>query len=152
MAANKSAVLLVAVAVAVAAALAAAFVVLDSPAEERRQRLDDQREKALTRISAGVEEFWKKKESLPTSLEELQAHQDWQGVPTDPVSDEPYVYRVTSASTYELCADFAAEAQGDDRDTTHAFRLRQIRGLFETHPAGEHCFDLDAPTLEASDN
>jgi hypothetical protein len=131
--------LLGAVVAGVVFALGAALWVLDSPAEERRRRLDEERSTDLHRTADAVDGYWTRKGKLPADLAAVAEWRGLDGPPADPVTEEPYEYRVTGADTYELCATFAAESPG--REIRWA---REEHAVFWRHPAGRHCFELEA--------
>lgn len=135
--------LLLGVAAVVALAVGAAVLVLDSPAEERRRRLDERRVQDLQEVAAAIDVYWTREGILPPDLDVLAG---WQGlaVPrTDPATEEPYGYRVTGEATYELCAAFALETSDWE-----AGRPWRPHAPYWHHPAGEHCFSLEAEEVE----
>lgn len=127
----------------VAVALGAAVLVLDSPGEERKRRLDERRVADLREIAGGIDSYWTREGGLPPDLDALAGWEGLDAPRTDPVTDEPYRFRVTGEGTYELCATFAAEAPG--RPARGFWRYRTT---FWHHPAGEHCFELEAEEVE----
>jgi hypothetical protein len=127
----------------VAAAVAAAVLVLDSPAEERRRRLDERRVEDLHALADAIDAYWTREESLPRDLDALTG---WQGLDTpttDPVTGDPYRYHATGERSYELCATFETEAPAQDPRWP-----RRRHGPFWHHPAGDHCFELEAEAVE----
>lgn len=116
----------------VVGAIAAGFMALGSPAEQRLLRLDERRVEDLRGIGASVNAYWQANDRLPDLLTDAG-----RGVELyrDPVSEEPYEYRVLGPQTYELCAEFA-------RSFTPESAERAIRDW--PHPAGRHCFTLNA--------
>ena len=127
----------------VAAAVGTAILVLDSPAVERQRRLDERRIEDLRALAGAIDSYWTREAGLPAALDELIG---WQGIDaprTDPASGEPYRYRTLAEPRYELCADFAAAAPGRAPEW-----VRQGHRMFWHHPAGDHCFALEAETVE----
>lgn len=124
----------------VLAAAGAALLVLDSPAEERRERLDERRVRDLRKIVRQVDLYWTDRGSLPPDLDALRELRGLDPPPADPSTGAAYPYRTTGLGTYELCATFATDS-GE-------------KGPWETpegvwrHGAGEHCFPLEAEKLE----
>jgi hypothetical protein len=117
----------------IAAALVSAvagFWNLGSPATSRLIEADSQRSADLTRIALSLGRAWRDKKQLPASLDDLAPSMRIQ----DPITRQPYEYRVTAEPSYELCAEFAIESP------ISAGRL----GRFSAHPKGKHCFPLDA--------
>jgi hypothetical protein len=128
---------------AVAVVLGAAVAVLDSPSEARRQRLDAQRVRDLSEIADGVDLYWTREGSLPPDLATLGGWQGFGEVPHDPESEAPYGYRVTGERTFELCAGFASDTVGGEPPMS----WRSRPGYWH-HPAGEHCYQLEAEGVE----
>jgi len=120
-------------------AIAWGFVLAGSPAARRTQLFDDRRMEDLTTIAraiqAQVEDPNKKgklKSPLPKTLEAAAAKARLEKLNTrDPETGEPYGYTVTDATTYSLCATFTRPRNADYR-------------VFWNHPAGEHCFTINA--------
>ena len=127
------------VVLAVVGAVVAAIFVLDSPAEMRRQKLDDQRARDLQGLESSIESYWQENGALPPSLEALAHWQHLDAPPTDPASGASYRYRITGDTTYELCATFASDTPDDEARPGHWPHY----GKFWRHPAGEHCFELE---------
>jgi hypothetical protein len=125
-------VLMLAMIVLVLGAVGAGFYVLGSPSEQRLLRLDERRVEDLNGIRAGVNAYWRANQRLPDSLDDAR-----QGTALyrDPVSGEPYEYRVLDERSYELCATF-------ERAFTPEEPGLAVR--FWPHPAGRHCYRLDA--------
>ena len=113
-------------------AVALAVVVLDSPAQARGRRLDEQRTRDLDRIADLTDDYWTREQRLPPDLETLSRELRVSRFPADPVSRAAYGYRATGASSYELCASFATESDPDAPPDVWR------------HPAGDHCFALEA--------
>lgn len=100
-------------AAAVITAVIAGFWLLGSPNKQRLMALDRQRLNELQQIASemtseyGFKPAADETVSLPDSLESLNIRSDRL---LDPESQEPYVYRRLSDSTYELCATFAIDS------------------------------------------
>jgi hypothetical protein len=128
--------LIVGLAVAVVAgAVVAGLIVAGSPAEERLRRLDERRVRDLRSINEAINAFTKRDDRLPASLEELVNHPE-SSVTTEDPQGVPYGYRPLEALKYELCAEFQRPTGDDD--------ARPTPGPFWRHPAGRHCFALEA--------
>jgi hypothetical protein len=101
------------------------------PKAQRELRADSQRVQQLYQLSNRIRNYWSLHSSqLPTGMEQLSG-------PTiiDPIMHTPYEYHPKQGSEYQLCATFAHGSEGPDRPT----------GPNEwVHPAGHHCFSLDA--------
>jgi len=93
--------LLVAVAVLVGLYLAG------SPSEQRLLRFDERRVHDLQSISLSIQAHVDKADRLPDDLSELVDGQLLTKLPLDPVSQEAYVFELTSQNSYRLCAEFS---------------------------------------------
>jgi len=83
-------------------------------------------------LSAQINTRWSSSgHKLPEHLDELS------GVAlADPVTRAAYEYHVKEGSQYELCATFALDGRQNNEATLGASKW--------SHPAGRHCFLLDA--------
>jgi hypothetical protein len=119
-------------------ALVAGFFIGGSPAYQRQVRFDEQRISDLQTIQSQIVNYWQQKESLPESLDQLSDDISGFAPPTDPATGQPYEYRVTGASSFELCATFAQNNQAQ----VPATRPLPVRGEPENwdHEAGQTCF------------
>jgi hypothetical protein len=111
------------------------LIVLDSPADERTQRLDRKRVEDLRRIAAAADLYWTRRGRLPGSLAAIAQEPGAGVVVTDPGTRRPYVYHVRGKSAYELCAHFDRPSSED------ALRGKED---FWAHGAGTKCFRLAA--------
>ena len=106
------------------------FLRIGGPGTQRMQRADDKRIQDLYQLSAQMQNRWRLESKLPHDLGELS------GVAiSDPVTRTVYEYHVREGSKYELCAAFSAASR---HDNAMANRDEWF------HPAGLHCFALDA--------
>lgn len=135
---SGKAALLGAVAAVVVLSVGAALWLADSPTEERQRRLDDRRVMDLQAIERALDVYFSRNGDLPQTLEELGEGYGVADRRHDPVTGEPYGYRVTGDNTHELCATFdTASPAGEDG------RWR-VATYFWSHPSGEHCFEVEA--------
>ena len=114
----------------VAFVVARGLLIIGPPGEERTRRLDARRIEDLQRISRAAEVFHGRHQRLPETLAELGLEPGLSSIAQDPVSGQPYPYRIVDANRYELCSAF-------DRETAD-------RGSadFWSHGAGRQCFTL----------
>lgn len=108
------------------------FFVVGSPFDERQYRIDEERIGDLSSIQSQIIFYWQAKQELPTALEDLDDPLSGFSVPTDPETEESYVYRQVDGTTFELCATFAKESRDD---------IRRFDGESWEHEAGEACFE-----------
>ena len=119
----------------VVAAIGVGAYLVGPPAEQRVRRLDARRVDDLEFLRTQIQRFAAERKRLPASLQEVP------GIPDsslhDPVTGQPYTYRVTGPDTYELCANFDRPSDPD--------QLRYGQSIGK-HGAGHICF----PQVEAS--
>lgn len=118
---------------AVAVMILLGFWQSGAPHSQRELRADAQRVTQLYQLSSQVENYWKSHASqLPPSIDPLPAPH------FDPITHSSYEYRPGAGSSYQLCAVFARKGQEDS-----------VNSLPDpwAHPAGSHCFQLDATVM-----
>lgn len=118
-----------------------------SPVVERMRRLDTQRVNDLQQISYALDSYWGTQQKLPTTLDQLQTSRDVfvQNI-RDPQTALAYEYRITSTSTYELCAGFetSSDVSGKTSDYSVASPVPiESMPRFWTHGAGRTCFAIN---------
>jgi hypothetical protein len=99
-------------------------------------RADRKRVQDLYQLSAQINLYWKAKNKLPDSIDEVQGP-----VPStaDPITRAPYEYLAREGSHYDLCATFYLDSKHQVRPYPAAAGARVW-----AHPPGHHCFSLDA--------
>lgn len=124
-------------AIAVTGMVISGFWYIGAPKTQRTLRADRKRVQDLYQLSAQINGRWNSaSHKLPQHLDELQ------GVAlADPITRIAYEYHLREGSQYELCATFSLD--GQQKDATS-------RPSKWSHPAGRHCFTLDA--AEAAEN
>jgi Domain of unknown function (DUF5671) len=108
-----------------------------TPGVARSQALDARRADDLNATMLAVREYGAAYGALPESLGVLRELNPGTPVPDlrDPVTHEPYEYRVIDDSAFELCATFENEAKSRGRVAA------QFTDFWQ-HPAGRTCFRL----------
>jgi hypothetical protein len=114
------------------------MMIVGSPSEERTRQLDLRRIDHLQRISRLVEAYHTRSQQLPASLAERDVATvlEFDDIGLDPVTRQPYPYRVLSPTRYELCATF-------DRASSDA-----RTDYFWAHGAGQQCFTVNIKPSE----
>ena len=107
------------------------IMIIGSPSEERTRRMDSRRIIDLQGISRSVEVYYMRHQQVPASLDELAREPGFANVARDPVSEQPYGYRMFNAMSYELCGTFDRET-ADNRAED-----------FWAHGVGQQCFMLN---------
>ena len=107
------------------------FFQLGRPSVQREYRADAQRVSGLYQLGSQITAYFTTHASqLPANLDQLPNNSF-----ADPITHAPYEYHPKQGSAYELCAVFARKT--DRREAATAMN-RWV------HPAGRHCFQLDA--------
>lgn len=90
-----------------------AFMVIGSPQQERLRRLDAQRIGHLQTIQSAVGNYWQRKESLPSSLDDLVDDMYGNRISKDPTTGLNYEYTIEDKESFILCATFQTEGSGE---------------------------------------
>lgn len=126
-----------ATAVLVIVTVAAGFFIVGTPNQARQMRIDQERVDHLASIQSEIPQYLARKQKLPEKLDDLNDPLSYFTVPTDPVTNTQYEYRVIDAKTFELCATFSLPSKDTSPET------RSIYGGLEQnwqHGAGRTCF------------
>ena len=107
------------------AAVVAGVMALGSPAAARERRFDERREDDLAEIERVINEYHGDHSALPHALTHLN-RRSGDTLLRDPVTQQPYKYRVLDDHRYELCAVF----QQPSRRSLDPW----------AHDSGAHCF------------
>ena len=121
----------------VAVMITLGFMRLGAPSAQRKLVADSQRVQRLYALSSNIRNYWQSHASqIPANLNELP------GIYTDPVTRQAFEYRPAQGSRYQLCAVFAARGPQETDN-----QPPRVDPNAWTHPAGHHCFLLDASAL-----
>lgn len=118
------------------------FFIIGSPAKERIRRFDQQRINNLQNIQSEIVNYWANKRVLPENLSALENSISGYKTPTDPLTNEPYVYSVKGSESFELCAMFGLVSSDSQNQTPTA--PRPIDGGYNQnwqYNAGKTCFE-----------
>ena len=108
---------------------------LGSPANQRLIQADLRVTQTLVNLAQQIQFRWKNSQNkLPSALDTFPSAKE------NPITHEPLIYRVKSASEYELCATFAT----DNRDAEKREAGNRWDSARWAHPKGQYCFQLDA--------
>jgi hypothetical protein len=94
----------------------------------------------LQRLATAVDLYRTRGGHLPGSLEEVRRDLP-NDISRDPVTGQPYAYRLISVDRYELCADFQRASEADRGYGGYDYGGSAGVG-FWSHPAGHRCFEL----------
>lgn len=126
--------LLVLAGIVVLATVAGAIVVMGSPTEQRRMRIDERRVDDLRQVEAAARAFRADTGALPDTLDALDARPGVALDVSDPETGSRYEYRKTGADAFELCATFITDT------ATRREAKRRWQDPHWVHGAGRHCF------------
>ncbi len=112
-----------------------------SPQAERMRRFDERRISDLQQIQFQTVEFWRAKEKLPGSLEELRDELRGFLPPSDPETGESYEYRIISELSFELCANFKTSSINETVQTPKPVFPDRFDGELWLHTASRTCFE-----------
>ncbi len=137
----------------VALSIIAGFFIMGSPTQVRLYRFDDQKVSDLQSIQSQIVNYWQQKEAFPKSLTDLEDPISGFIVPKDPQSGEAYEYILGEGMSFQLCATFNAESQGQPRPY-ESYPSGKEEDNWQ-HPQGRHCFERSIdpdryPPLEKS--
>jgi len=138
-------ILLGVVILAVIGAVAYGIFLTGSPSQQRSVRSDQRRISDLQGISYAIDSYLQTNKQLPGNLDELRAPQYYVSSIKDPLTDEPYEYRVIGDTSYELCAVF----QTDSSQQAAEFPRPFSETVWE-HGKGRACFELQGRTVDST--
>jgi hypothetical protein len=119
----------------------AGFVIIGSPQTQRGYRLDEQRINELNSLQYEVINYYQQKGVLPQSIDDLKDPISYYALPVDPETGQPYEYRPTGATSFELCATFSAPSRVS-RNGSSIARPTMYGGISDNwqHGEGHTCF------------
>ena len=135
------------VAVLALATIVAGFFIVGTPADARLARFDAQKVNDLQNIQSQVIGYYQAKQKLPGVLADLTRSLSYGPLPTDPQTEESYIYQPGEGLSFKLCATFNAESRTDQ--TSPGTRAIVPTPVGEKsivldnwkHGAGQVCFD-----------
>lgn len=128
----------------VVGALILGIMNIETPAEVREMRIDEQEVQALSNIQSRIQEYYYLNNELPQTLQDAYAESGTK-VPQAPEGRAEYTYRVTDPHAFELCAEFKSTSRPDtyiNYSYTIPVEKGNIRNPYSwDHGIGEWCFD-----------
>lgn len=127
----------------------AGFFIVGTPQQARLYRFDEQKVSDLQNIQLQVVSYWQAKQKLPASLTDLNSSLNGSSVPADPQSNLSYEYSVKGKLSFELCATFNAQMQGQSSamrtapvmaPTPYGAKGTPVQDNWQ-HGAGRVCFE-----------
>ncbi len=126
--------------VVVFSSIVGGMVLMGSPMTQRDLNLDNQQINDLMTTESTINNYWQAtKGRLPDSLAQLENDNTGYRVIQSPEGREPYEYKKTSTTTYELCATFAL-ALDEKTYPTNGYAYPQRQKWM--HAPGRVCFQM----------
>lgn len=113
------------------------FTVIGSPVSQQIIRYDETRYSDFQQIKVQVENYYSNNETLPTELTDINFNNLNLN---DPISNQPYEYKVVDEDDYQLCTEFATEAESFRQYSSNTYYDIPIK-----HTKGYSCIDLIIP-------
>jgi hypothetical protein len=129
----------------VAASVIAAIVMLGGPGVQRKHKMDGVRVQNLTFIALSLNGYFIRHKELPADLDALAKEPGYHISRLDPDTGKPYGYRILSATSYRLCADFVLDSATDSLEFYNA-----NVNVSWAHGPGHQCFDRSADKSSSS--
>ncbi len=144
---NKPKLFAIIASVLVLAVLVWGFLVMGSPTKQRNIQFDQTKTNDLQNIQSSVVNYWQAKGSLPNQISDLNNSLDYYnyGSLNDPQTQQPYEYRKTGDTSFELCANFNVSSSESGVTSPAKFvpgEYQNINNGFSNwdHAAGRVCF------------
>ncbi|MFA6215003.1 MAG: DUF5671 domain-containing protein [Patescibacteria group bacterium] len=107
------------------------FMIIDSPAQARLIKFDQQRISDLYNLDGMINDDYAQNKKLPADLTAAKFAQF-----KDPENEKPYGYKILGDKNYELCATFSLAVDSNNRDYTYGGNKD-----WSYHQAGYQCFN-----------
>ncbi|MGC9602597.1 MAG: DUF5671 domain-containing protein [Minisyncoccia bacterium] len=130
--------------------IVAGFFIVGTPMQARAALFDAQKVTDLENIQSQIVYYWQHKGVLPSTLNQLNDSISNYSVPVDSQSGKAYHYIVNGAHTFELCAVFNRDSNGEPQPTSGYANMPMpaINGADSVntignnwqHGAGQVCF------------
>ena len=125
------------------------LVINGSPTKRRNIRLDNERIANLSTIANSIYNAQKEISDfkLPVTLQAaITAQEFWFSSReiVDPETSRPYEYEVISETKYRLCANFSLVSEEIKQNSARYDMGYLNYNEFWQHPAGRHCFEIEA--------
>jgi hypothetical protein len=127
-------------AAAVAGAVVAGFVLAGSPARQRLVRTDLRRISDLSTLQNEIVNYYRAKNALPQSLDQLTNSISGYRSLNDPQSQRPYEYRMTGPQSFQLCADFSLPSKEQNSKGNPPYSTPGVSDWNWSHGSGRECF------------
>lgn len=130
----------IAVAVLAVVTIGSGFFIVGTPGQARLQRFDAQKVSDLQNIQSQVLTYWQAKQSLPTTITDLNSSLSYGPLPIDPETGTAYGYQSTGALTFKLCATFNMQGRSNQYSYAQVAGVKGQQDNWE-HGVGQVCFD-----------
>ncbi|MDP2690851.1 MAG: DUF5671 domain-containing protein [Candidatus Gracilibacteria bacterium] len=125
--------------------LVSGFFFIEAPSTVRAMREDDARVNNLSNLSYQIDVYYQQNRTVPQQLDQLDLTGQWMDplYKVDPVSGDPFPYRVISESRYEICAQFVLSNRVGKSNSDRS----QYVNFEWVHDAGQECFEKVVRTI-----
>jgi hypothetical protein len=129
----------------------AGFFIMGTPHMQRLLRFDRDRISHLENIQYAVTDYYRNKQELPQTLEDLEDPLDMRFIESDPETGDAYTYRILETDLdenpkFEVCATFStASPKLEEGIDISNWRIRELVQQNEQwyHEVGETCFERE---------
>ncbi len=105
----------------------------------------------LSTLQNEIVNYYRAKNALPQSLDQLTNSISGFHPPNDPQSQRPYEYKVTGTLSFQLCADFSLPSKEENAKGYSPYSTPGVSGWNWSHGTGRECFTRTiAPALNGS--
>lgn len=132
--------------VVVLACLISGFTMVGSPQEQQKLVRDERRISDLQGMTYALQNYYDRTKKLPEVLVEAYGGGYVVDLPGDPSTTQPYEYRKTGTTSYELCATFEFSTAEDEASRPKALYPAEPYEFNWSHPAGRYCFNRTVVT------
>ena len=145
---KRSRIIGIVVALIVFASIVGGFFIMGSPQTQRELRDDRQRVSDLQNLEFRIQDYYRDKQELPETLEDITSDNKGAFLPRDPQTRESYEYTRVDALTFELCAVFnqqLPQIADDQRAYIDEWRYRELerQAADWNHGEGRTCFERE---------
>lgn len=113
------------------------LLIVGSPFKAQKEALDNKRISDLKDIQYQILRYWKNKQKLPDTLEQLTNTMEGYKAPVDPETGKAYFYRPFSKFSFQFCTTF--NLASEKSTYTNPVLFNQQNWTWD-HPSGFTCF------------
>jgi len=122
--------------VIVIAAFVTSLFMVESPQAARNRRVDERIISNFYSIESAVNSYYLEHKELPASLDQIRTNYLSSESLRDPSTQEPFTYKVSSSTVFQLCANFRTDTK-NTKDVAYQYLPDTQR-----HLTGYQCLDF----------